>query len=72
MKLNVINYHDMIYIGITKTFCKTQNYDIMKIFGTIIIDECHCLGADTFKTILDNSNMSDKLIALSATPDRYD
>lgn len=39
-------------------------------FDLLIVDECHKLGADNFRYILENWGDTSFILGLSATPDR--
>jgi superfamily II DNA or RNA helicase len=64
------NYSSPIVVGTMQTI-KNNITELGKQFGTIIVDECHHVPADVFKTIIDKMNARYKL-GLTATPWRRD
>ncbi len=55
--------------SLTKELEKTENRELINSFGTIILDECHHIPAETFRTTMSKFN-SYYLYGLTATPFR--
>lgn len=64
------NTNPIIVVGNTQTLYKMRG-QIEKVFGTIIVDECHHIPANTFNRIVDASYARYK-IGLSGTVERKD
>ncbi len=72
MKANVISVNNDIHIGIINTFSQPGRSDLFRGIGMLVIDECHKLGAETFRNIFNNAKGVERILGLSATPDRMD
>lgn len=55
--------------SLTKELQKTGHNELVNSFGTIVLDECHHIGAETFRTTLSKFNAY-YLYGLTATPFR--
>lgn len=60
-----------IIVGMVQTLTKLDSYALFQDVGTLVLDECHHIGARTFKEIADRLRAKHK-IGLTATPRRKD
>lgn len=62
-----------IVIGMIQTVVRRNYGEVLRTFGTVVVDECHHMGAPVFMSCLFKEGLAPKyLLGLSATPDRAD